>query len=113
MESSQEIPGNTRRPAKVARVYGGVKKTGRCVTRLPRLTCALSGVRASPIFLVEVAMQAQVVCAQCEKPERQCTCDRYCWLCKGEYLVRLGADGQYYCTDCREACDVALANDGA
>lgn len=53
----------------------------------------------------------QIVCAQCDKTEEYCTCERYCTICKGQHNIRLGADGLYYCPDCREACDVALAND--
>jgi hypothetical protein len=55
-------------------------------------------------------MPGDVVCAQCDKPERQCTCDRFCMLCKGQDNIQLGEDGQYYCPDCREACDIRLAN---
>ena len=55
-------------------------------------------------------MQNETLCAQCDRPERQCTCDRYCCYCQGSERVRLCADGQYYCPDCREACDVRLAN---
>jgi hypothetical protein len=53
----------------------------------------------------------RVVCAQCDQPEESCTCEKYCVICKGQHNIRLGADGLYYCPDCREACDVALAND--
>ncbi len=55
-------------------------------------------------------MSAEVKCAQCERPEWQCECDRFCWLCKGLDRIKLGEDGQYYCPDCRDACDVRLAN---
>ncbi len=51
-------------------------------------------------------MAKEVVCMQCERPEYQCECDRYCAICKGTYSVRLCEDGIYYCPDCREACDV-------
>lgn len=44
-------------------------------------------------------------CIACALPEEQCLCDRYCALCHSEYDVRLCEDGQYYCRDCREACD--------
>ena len=47
-----------------------------------------------------------VVCMVCDKPERTCTCDRYCCLCKSTYGIRMCVDGQYYCQDCREACDI-------
>ena len=55
-------------------------------------------------------MPGPVVCSACEKPERQCNCDRYCWLCKGQYGIRLCEDGQYYCPDCREACDIRVVD---
>jgi hypothetical protein len=52
----------------------------------------------------------QIVCVQCDQTEEYCTCEKYCTICKGQSGVRLGADGLYYCPDCREACDVPLAN---
>ena len=55
-------------------------------------------------------MAGDVVCAQCDKAERECNCDRFCLLCKGQEYIQLCEDGQYYCPDCREACDVRLAN---
>jgi hypothetical protein len=56
-----------------------------------------------------------VVCMQCEKAEPFCTCEKYCTICKGQgqVNVKLCADGLYYCPDCREACDVALADSRA
>jgi hypothetical protein len=44
-------------------------------------------------------------CFTCEKDESRCICHKYCSLCMGEFDVRLVQDGQYYCRDCREACD--------
>ena len=55
-------------------------------------------------------MAAEVFCAQCDQPESQCQCDKYCALCKSWDSVTLCADGQYYCSACREACDYAPAN---
>ncbi len=55
-------------------------------------------------------MKGLVVCALCDKPEDDCTCDRYCWLCQGLQGIRLCEDGQYYCPDCREACDVRVVD---
>jgi hypothetical protein len=52
----------------------------------------------------------KTVCGQCEKPEWQCTCEKYCCFCQSQQNIRLGVDGLYYCPDCREACDVALAD---
>ena len=54
-------------------------------------------------------MQGPVLCVQCDKPEYQCNCEKYCTICNGQLNVRLCADGLYYCPDCREACDVSLA----
>jgi hypothetical protein len=45
------------------------------------------------------------VCMQCDQTEDKCNCGRYCCLCQGEHNVRLVQDGNYYCLDCREACD--------
>ncbi len=44
-------------------------------------------------------------CLVCEQPEQRCTCIKYCALCHSDYGLRLTEDGQYYCADCREACD--------
>lgn len=57
-----------------------------------------------------MAAHQQVLCSQCDQPEESCTCEKYCTICKGQTSVRLGVDGLYYCPDCREACDIALAN---
>ncbi len=54
-------------------------------------------------------MQSTVLCSQCDLPETKCECDRYCCYCQGLEGIRLCADGQYYCPDCREACDVPVA----
>ena len=51
-----------------------------------------------------------VLCVQCDKPEDQCTCDKYCTICKSLDNIRLCMDGLYYCPDCREACEVNLAD---
>lgn len=44
-------------------------------------------------------------CYICDHTEAQCQCERYCFLCQGVSNIRLCEDGQYYCLDCREACD--------
>ncbi len=44
-------------------------------------------------------------CIVCDQTEERCTCHKYCALCHSDYGVRLCDDGQYYCVDCREACD--------
>src|ERR1700693_336966 len=50
------------------------------------------------------------LCSQCEKPELECTCVKYCCFCQAQFDIRMGVDGMYYCPDCREACDVRLAD---
>jgi hypothetical protein len=48
----------------------------------------------------------QFRCLVCDQLEDRCTCIiRYCALCHSDYALRLTEDGQYYCVDCREACD--------
>jgi hypothetical protein len=54
-------------------------------------------------------MEGSVVCRQCDKTERECACEKYCSICKGQLEIRLCADGLYYCPACREACDVSIA----
>ncbi|HET9741806.1 MAG TPA: hypothetical protein VFQ00_03565 [Terriglobales bacterium] len=51
-------------------------------------------------------MAAQFICAQCDRDEQRCTCEKYCILCQSLHEVRLCNDGAYYCRDCREACDL-------
>jgi hypothetical protein len=55
-------------------------------------------------------MQGPIVCTQCDKTESDCKCDRYCTICKGQHGIRLCIDGLYYCPECREACDVPVAD---
>ena len=50
-------------------------------------------------------MAEAYLCIVCEQPEERCDCERYCSLCMGAHNVRLCEDGQYYCLECREACD--------
>ena len=59
-----------------------------------------------------MAARQQIVCTQCDKPEESCTCEKYCAMCKGQQNIRLGIDGLYYCPDCREACDLHVAESG-
>jgi hypothetical protein len=56
------------------------------------------------------SMAGPILCDQCNKSEGQCACEKYCTICKGQHNVRLCSDGLYYCPDCREACEVSLAN---
>jgi hypothetical protein len=49
--------------------------------------------------------QAKSRCAQCEMPESQCECEKYCCLCQTVLEVRICEDGLMYCEPCRTACD--------
>lgn len=62
------------------------------------------------LILSSMSPTKTVVCFQCDKPEHECRCDRYCCICAGFERIKLGMDGLYYCTPCREACDVKLAS---
>ena len=57
----------------------------------------------------KISMKTVVPCAQCDKPERDCKCDRYCCYCQGLEGIRLCADGKFYCPYCREACEIHVA----
>jgi hypothetical protein len=48
---------------------------------------------------------AKYRCSQCEMPENQCECEKFCCLCQSLNHVRICADGLMYCEDCRTACD--------
>lgn len=49
-------------------------------------------------------------CAQCEKPENSCECEKYCCLCQTVLDdVRLCQDGLFYCEPCRKACDYKVS----
>ena len=48
---------------------------------------------------------AKYRCAQCEMPEDQCECGKYCCLCQTVLDVRFCQDGLMYCEPCRTACD--------
>jgi len=50
------------------------------------------------------------LCSQCDQTESKCTCEKYCCFCQSQQDVRLCVDGLYYCPDCREACDIHLAD---
>jgi len=54
-------------------------------------------------------MESTVLCSQCDLPESKCKCDRYCCYCQGQQSIRLCMDGKYYCPDCREACEISVA----
>ena len=53
---------------------------------------------------------SRIVCAQCERPEASCWCEKFCVLCQSELDVHLCTDGLFYCEACRSACDYKLAN---
>jgi hypothetical protein len=52
----------------------------------------------------------RIVCAQCERPEESCSCDKFCVYCQSQLDVRLCTDGLMYCEACRSACEYKLAN---
>ena len=53
---------------------------------------------------------SRIVCAQCERPEVGCGCEKYCVYCQSQLDVRLCVDGLYYCEACRTACDYKTAD---
>lgn len=55
-------------------------------------------------------MATDVVCMQCDQTEYKCKCGRYCCYCQGQENIRMCMDGRYYCPDCREACEISVAN---
>jgi hypothetical protein len=48
---------------------------------------------------------AKCRCAQCEQPEGNCECEKYCCLCQSVIDIRICTDGLMYCEPCRKACD--------
>ena len=52
---------------------------------------------------------AKYNCAQCEQPEENCQCEKYCCLCQSVIDIRLCGDGLMYCEPCRTACDYKTA----
>lgn len=103
-------------------IFRGLRLQRRDGTRLAKFPLAVRQWLCFPLLLVAqpsgrvssealMAAHPQIVCTQCDKPEDSCTCEKYCTICKGQHNVRLCADGLYYCPECREACDVALANE--
>jgi hypothetical protein len=49
--------------------------------------------------------RSKCLCAQCEMPESQCACEKFCCLCQSQLDVRICTDGLMYCEACRSACD--------
>ena len=58
-------------------------------------------------------MQITILCTQCDLAEEKCKCDRYCCYCQALHNIRLCMDGKYYCPDCREACEISVAQSNA
>jgi hypothetical protein len=50
------------------------------------------------------------ICAQCERSEASCWCEKFCALCQSQLDVRLCTDGLLYCEACRTACEYKTAN---
>ena len=97
---------------KVTRAFFGGQSSAAATSQLTDPICRQPCLpNAKPILNLhesrysELVMAQKYVCAQCEKPEDNCSCQRYCVLCQGEHNVRLVQDGNFYCLDCREACD--------
>jgi hypothetical protein len=82
-------------------------------TWLP-LPTALSRVSKSgyirPMSTTSKDTANKVHCSQCDQPERQCDCEKFCCLCQSMLDIKLCHDGLYYCQPCREACDYKEAN---
>ena len=69
-----------------------------------------SASRSGTVFVEAFMARGPIVCQQCDKAEAFCACEKYCTICNGQEQVHLCVDGLYYCPDCREACDIALAD---
>jgi hypothetical protein len=54
---------------------------------------------------------AKYRCSQCEMPENQCQCEKYCCLCQAVTAIRVCSDGLMYCEDCRKACDYKTSDE--
>jgi hypothetical protein len=54
-----------------------------------------------------------VNCAQCERPEAGCSCEKFCVYCQSQLDVRLCTDGLMYCEGCRTACEYKVASEPA
>jgi len=53
---------------------------------------------------------SKIICAQCERLEAGCVCEKFCVYCQSQLAVSLCVDGLYYCDACRTACGYKLAN---
>ena len=74
-------------------------------TRVTNGTFPISPLRAKFIAMSTGTGSAKYRCAQCERPEESCECNKYCCLCQTVLEVRLCQDGLMYCEPCRSACD--------
>ena len=59
---------------------------------------------------MSVKTGSRIVCAQCERAERDCACEKFCVFCQSQLDVRLCVDGLFYCEACRNACDYKAAD---
>ena len=48
---------------------------------------------------------ARFRCAQCERPEDECECEKYCCLCQAVVDVRICGDGHNYSQPFRDDSD--------
>jgi hypothetical protein len=54
---------------------------------------------------------AKYRCAQCERPEDSCECDKFCCLCQAVIDIRICNDSLMYCEACRTACGYKTSSD--
>jgi hypothetical protein len=47
---------------------------------------------------------AKYRCAQCERPEGSCECEKFCCLCQAVIDIRICSDSLMYCEACRTVC---------
>jgi hypothetical protein len=74
-------------------------------TKVTKGTFAISSFRVTLTAMSTGTSRAKFRCAQCEMPEAECECDKYCCLCQTVLEVRICQDGLMYCEPCRNACD--------
>jgi hypothetical protein len=77
---------------------------------VPSLSLSYYGDRRNETSEGRMHGVTSTLCSQCDHSESQCTCEKYCCFCQSQYKVRLCVDGLYYCPDCREACDIHVAD---
>jgi len=77
-------------------------------TRLQAITNVMFRVAAAARYISHMSTRPSSTrfrCAQCDLPEENCQCEKYCCLCQGAIDVRICGDGLMYCEPCRTACD--------